>query len=94
LEGVEPGLNQMPVWGVAPNVPRTSKYLSATNSRISFSRSTSIANVGVCTLPTEKVSPSAIVYARDRFIPTSQSAWARPRAAAASESYARPSFIT
>ncbi len=50
-----------------------------------------MARVGVCTLPTVRSSPKASVQARDRFMPTSQSARLRPRAAAASGSSSRPS---
>ncbi len=45
--------------------------------------------MGVCTRPTESSSPSARVAARERFIPTSQSARARPWAASASGSKSR-----
>ena len=63
-----------------PGTPR------ARSARIASSRSTSIASVGVWTRPTESVSPWARVHARERFIPTSQSARLRPRAASASGS--------
>src|SRR6185369_12987158 len=51
------------------------------------SRSTSMARVGVCTRPTESGASNARPYARDRFMPTSQSARLRPNAACARLSY-------
>ena len=45
-----------------------------------------MASVGVWTRPTDSVSPYFSEYARERFIPTSQSARLRPIAASASGS--------
>ena len=66
-----------------------------TKVRISFSRATSSASVGVCTRPIENsVSPpglaDATVTARVAFMPTSQSASERERAASASASSRAP----
>jgi DNA topoisomerase-3 len=69
------------------DVATTSRYSSGTKARIASSRSTSIASVGVWTRPTESFSSVASVKAREKFIPTSQSARLRPRAASASRSY-------
>ena len=76
-------------------MPRTSQYGRGTNARIACSRWTSIASVGVWTRPIEysAVSPATrprAVIARVAFIPTSQSASERERAASASGSSCAP----
>ena len=70
-------------------VASTSQYGVGSKAWISFSRRTRIASVGVCTRPSETtVLPNAarprIVAARVAFMPTSQSASERERAAASS----------
>ena len=71
------------------NVASTSQYFSDTNARISSSRRVSSASVGVCTRPSEtapsKLDRSRIVAARVAFMPTSQSASERERAASSSD---------
>ena len=88
------GSNHVPRYRpVSPsNVATTSRYSSGTKARIASSRSTSIASVGVWTRPTESFSSVASVKAREKFIPTSQSARLRPRAASASRSYSLAGF--
>src|SRR6266511_1020431 len=80
------------------------RYGSGTNAWISRSRLTIIASVGVCTLPSETTPPTharpRIVAARVAFMPTSQSASERERAASSSDcicgpgrSFSKPSRI-
>ena len=68
----------------------TSQYGSGTKAWISRSRRTMIASVGVCTRPSETTPPTharpRIVAARVAFMPTSQSASERARAASSSGS--------
>ncbi len=77
--------------------PRTSQYGRDTKARIACSLATSIARVGVCTRPIEysaapppPASRARAVTARVAFIPTSQSASDRERAASASRSSCAP----
>ncbi len=81
--------NQSPWYGGAKSA-RTSQYGSGTNAWISRSRRTIIASVGVWTRPSETTPPTQarprIVAARVAFMPTSQSASERERAAASNGS--------
>ena len=81
--------------GTGSNVASTSQYGVGSKAWISFSRRTRIASVGVCTRPSETtVLPNAarprIVAARVAFMPTSQSASERERAAASSGASSLP----
>jgi hypothetical protein len=66
----------------------TSQYGTGTKFRISSSRRATSASVGVCTRPSETgpshAEPRLIVAARVAFMPTSQSASERERAASSS----------
>jgi hypothetical protein len=69
----------------SPKRASTWKYVSGSNASISRSRRTIRASVGVCTRPSDTTPPRArprTVAARVAFIPTSQSASDRDRAAA------------
>src|SRR3954449_151228 len=85
--------NQRPWYG-GSKLACTSQYGSGTNAWISFSRRTIIASVGVWTRPSETTPPPQarplIVAARVAFMPTSQSASERARAAASSGSSCSP----
>ena len=72
----------------------TSQYGSGTKLRISSSRRATRASVGVCTRPSETAPSNAarsrIEAARVAFIPTSQSASERERAASSSDFISSP----
>ena len=103
LRRVSSPSNQRPSYR-GSNCAWTSQYGSGTNAWISRSRLTISASVGVCTRPSETTPPTharpRMVAARVAFMPTSQSASERERAAASSwrscspgRSFSKPSLI-
>ena len=80
---------------MAANLASTSQYGSGLNARISSSRRATSASVGVCTRPSDTAPSNAarsrIEAARVAFMPTTQSASERDRAASSSECISSPS---